>query len=199
MSPIAVDIVLLPEPSVVQWAIEINQVLVRNHASEIVLHAEHCLPHISLSMGCIDPCDIEDITHMLETLVQAHPLRQVQAAGIAMPTNAKGQTVSSLGIAKTLSLQGFHEDIMQQIQPFFRYDVTEDMLYGDEPIAHTTLAWIRDYPEKSGFSRFLPHITLGYGKVEACSYPQVIGISSLAICHLGNHCTCRRIIAQVRI
>ncbi len=199
MSSIAVDVVLLPELSVAQWAIQINHGLVRNHDSQIVLDAEHCLPHISLAMGCIESRDIEDITHILETLAQAHPLLQVQAAGIATSTNAKGRTVSSLGIAKTQSLQRFHEDIMHHMKPFFRYDVTEDMLYGEKPVADTTLAWIRDYPNKSGFSRFLPHITLGYGNVEECSYPQLIGISRLAVCHLGNHCTCRRILAQVRI
>jgi hypothetical protein len=66
------------------------------------------------------------------------------------------------------------------------------------------LAWIKSYPEKSSFERFSPHITIGYGEINDYSFPpqgvlrtMKFAVSRLALCHLGNHCTCRRILASI--
>ena len=85
------------------------------------------------------------------------------------------------------------------LRQFFSYDVTPDMLVPDEEIGISTLLWIKSYPEKSSFERFSPHITLGYGKLENYSFPRIIGVSQLAVCHLGNHCTCRKVLKFVTI
>ena len=67
MGRIAVDVVLLPDETMTDKAIEMNAKLVKQFGSEIVLHKEKCLPHISLAMGCIDEEDITFIEKVLET------------------------------------------------------------------------------------------------------------------------------------
>ncbi len=71
----------------------------------------------------------------------------------------------------------------------------------------STLLWIKHYPEKSSFENFFPHITIGYGEIDdysfgsrkAGSLPMRFTASKLALCHLGNHCTCRKILASAEL
>jgi hypothetical protein len=70
------------------------------------------------------------------------------------------------------------------------------MVLSPPAVTESTLAWIRDYREKSSFERFFPHITLGYGRLADFPFPARFTAPRLALCHLGNHCTCRRILAS---
>jgi hypothetical protein len=73
--------------------------------------------------------------------------------------------------------------------------------------SESTLAWIKNYPEKSSFEKFFPHITIGYGEINDYSFgfpqggvpPIEFAVSKLALCHLGNHCTCRKILASAEL
>ena len=197
MTPIAVDVVLLPERAVADKAIAINRLLVERFGAEIVLDATTCMPHISLSMGCIDPMDADAIGHVLREIAMENPLGTLAVIGTAVLVNAKGQKVSSFIVDKTEPLQRLHEQVMRRLSPFFTYHVTESMLYGRGPIAPTTLAWIRDFPSTSSLAWFLPHITLGYGQAPAIDLPFGFTVSKLALCHLGNHCTCRKVLTSV--
>jgi len=112
--------------------------------------------------------------------------------------NAQGQDISYYVVERTDKLQRLHQTVMRRLGSMLTYDVTARMLYGDEPIAPTTLEWIRTYPEQAGFEKFLPHITLGYGAVaEDPGLPMDCGPGRLAICRLGNHCTCREVLSAV--
>ena len=194
MTRLAVDVVLLPDPVVAEQAMAINHSLVERFGSEIVLDAETCLPHISLAMGCIDPKDLDAIGRILRQLALENPPEELTVIGVAVITHARGRKVSSLLIDKTEPLQRLHEEVMGRLSPFFTYDVTGPMLYGKGPISDTTLAWIRNFSCKSSLDFFWPHITLGYGEAPAIDQPVSFVAPSLALCHLGNHCTCRRVL-----
>jgi hypothetical protein len=87
---------------------------------------------------------------------------------------------------------------MHTLAPFFTYDVDASMLHGQGPIAASTLAWIRDFPSRSSFAFFWPHITVGYGEAPSIDTPVSFTAVSLALCHLGNHCTCRKVLTSVQ-
>jgi len=194
MGRIAIDVVLLPGEAMTKCAIEINRRLIANGRPEIVLSQEDCLPHISLAMGCIDEAEVTAIRKRLESLARRTPVRQLQVLGIIASVNSRGETTSLLDVDRTEELQALHEQVMQEMTPFFRYDVSEDMI-DDDVVAGTTLDWIRTYPQKAGYERFRPHITIGYGQVPAgLSFPIVFSVLRLALCHLGNHCTCRKVL-----
>jgi len=57
--------------------------------------------------------------------------------------------------------------------------------------------WIKNYPKESSFENFFPHITIGIGEVEGeisgIKFPIKFNASKLALCHLGNYCTFRKI------
>ena len=199
MSKKAVDIVLLPGGKIVYKVIRLNRQLVANFGTEIVLDEENCLPHISLAMGCIEEGDISAIAKVLTSITEENPVGELQVTGVRVSENARGEKVSSLEVVRTEELQRLHEKIMEAMVPYFSYDVTEDMLYPSGEIAESTLEWIRNYRLKSSFENFWPHITLGYGVMDDAKFPAKLDISKLALCHLGNHCTCRKILAASKI
>lgn len=207
MSKKAVDIVLLPGGKIVYKVIRLNrQLLARfdtahreEFGAEIVLDEENCLPHISLAMGCIEEGDIFTIAKVLTSIAKENPVGKLQVIGVRVSENARGERVSSLEVVRTEKLQRLHEKIMEQMEPYFSYDVTEDMLYPSGEIAESTLDWIRNYRLKSSFGNFWPHITLGYGVMGDAEFPVKLDISKFALCHLGNHCTCRKILVPVVI
>jgi len=159
MSKIAVDAVLLPSDEMMDKAIQANTELVERFGSEIVLNKENCLPHISLAMGCIDELDIASIEGLLETIARESLLGDLTISGIRTSINARGEKVSVFEIEKTKELQLLHEKIMKKMVSYFIYDVTSEMLYGDEQVAETSLLWIKNYSEKASFANFFPHCT----------------------------------------
>ncbi len=196
---IAVDIVLLPVREVMDKAIEANRELLKQHPDKIVLNRENCLPHVSLAMGCIDKADIPGIEKILIEIAEKYSPKSLNLTGFHTEKNSIGENVTVACIKKTKKLQSLHEEIMTKLKRFFSYNVLSNMLLSEEKVSESTLLWIKNYSEKSGFKNFLPHITLGYGQLENHSFPRKIPVSRLALCHLGNHCTCKKILVSVSI
>ena len=198
MSRKAVDVVLLPSESMMDKAIEANAELVEKFGKKIVLNKENCLPHISLAMGCVDGGDISAVEKVLRAIAEKSSLGQLKVIGIATGTNAKGEKVSVFKIEKQEELELLHRKVMEKLAPYLSYDVTSDMI-ADAEVAESTLLWIKDYREKSSFANFSPHITIGYGEIENGPFPIEFAASKLALCHLGNHCTCREVVVSVEL
>jgi len=199
MAEIAVDVVLLPTEEMVEKAIAANKELLKQYADKIVLDKESCLPHISLAMGCIDESNIDEIDKILKTSAKETSLGQLTAVGIHIETNKADEKVSVLEIEKTEALQSLHERITKKLSPYFSYNVKADMVLSSSETGESTLDWIKNYPEKSSFEKFSPHITIGYGEINNFSFPIIFAVSKLALCHLGNHCTCRKILASTNL
>jgi 2'-5' RNA ligase len=195
----AVDVVLLPDGAMTDRAIEANAKLVKAFGRKIVLNKEDCLPHISLAMGCVDEGDITPVGQVLKTIAETTTLLELKVIGVQTTTNSVGEKVSVLEVERTKELQSLHEEVMEQVGAYLSYDVTGDMLYSSGEIGESTLLWIKNYRDKSSFANFFPHITIGYGQIEDGPFPIRFGASQLALCHLGNHCTCRKILLSTRL
>jgi 2'-5' RNA ligase len=181
-------------------AIEANRKLLKQAGgSRIILDRENCLPHISLSMGCIDGKDIVDIEKVLRAIAKRYCVQELKVIGILVGTNSVGEKVSVLQIERTRTLQSLHEEVMQSLMPYFIYDATADMAFSPPGAEESTLLWIRGYAEKSSFESFSPHITIGYGEIDSFSFPAEFTASRLALCHLGNHCTCRKVLVSTKL
>ncbi|HNY78826.1 MAG: 2'-5' RNA ligase family protein [Sedimentisphaerales bacterium] len=197
MSQIAVDIVLLPEARIARLAVETNRRLTGSSCREIVLDETTCLPHISLAMGCIESEQVDAIGKMLGAVAKACPVGKLAITGVVTVLNTRNEPNSLFAVAKTEALQTLHEQIVETIEPHASHDVTAEMICGDEEVAPSTLAWIRDFRRKAAFAVFFPHITIGYGVVtEPMTFPMDFVAPQLALCHLGNHCTCRKVLAS---
>ena len=196
MGAVAVDVVLLPDEAMTAKAIEANRQLLGDRCGEIVLDSRTCLPHISLAMGCMDENNSDVLRDLLKGLARESGITELKIAGVVTPVNSRGETTVLFEVEKTNDLQKLHERVMREMDHFFTYDVTDAMLY-DDVAAETTREWIRHYRQKASYERFSPHITIGYGEAPcALSFPIVFRAEQLALCHLGNHCTCRKVLAS---
>ena len=195
----AVDVVLLPDGAMTDRAVEANKVLVKKSGGKIVLNKENCLPHISLAMGCINESDLAAIRKVLSTVAEKSSLPELRVISIQTSTSSVGEKVSAFEVEKTRELRLLHEDVMEKLAEYFSYDVTSDMIYSTGEVGESTLLWIKSYREKSSFAGFSPHITIGYGEVNDFLFPIKFTASKLALCHLGNHCTCRKILASIEL
>jgi len=195
----AVDVVLLPEEVMMNRAIQANAELVEKLGQKIALNKENCLPHISLAMGCIDEGSIAAIQKILEKIAEENPLGDLNIIGTVTSTNAGGEKVSVFELQKTKELQSLHEKLMNKLAAYLSNDVTADMIYPSGEVSQSTLLWIKNYREKSSFVNFRPHITIGYGQISGLSFPIKFAAAALALCHLGNHCTCRDVLVSIEL
>jgi len=198
MASLAIDVVLLPSKEMTEKAVEANRRLAGPGGGEIVLDEQTCLPHVSLVMGCIEDGDIEEVGRILEDSAGRYRWEPLRISGIHIQTNWMGQKISSFEIEKTVWLSRLHEELTLRLSRYLSYEVTEDMVLGAE-VSDSTLQWIREYAKKSSFERFFPHITIGYGELGDFAFPREFSVSRLALCHLGNHCTCRKVLLSVPV
>ena len=199
MAKIAVDVVLLPSEEVTNQAIEANKGLLKQYADRIILDKEKCLPHISLAMGCMEERDIIDIEKIIKTIAEKYNPGQLSVIGINTGTNSLGEKVSAFEVKKTKKLLSLHKEVMRRMTPYFSYNVAAEMVLSPPKACESTLLWIKNYPEKSAFGNYFPHITIGYGQVNDLSFTAKFTASKLALCHLGNHCTCRKVLAAAEL
>jgi 2'-5' RNA ligase len=199
---IAIDVVLLPPPRIEELAIGISRELADHTiATPVVLNTEDCLPHISLGMGAVNLRQLGIIDQELDELTAASLPLNLEVERLAVVRTHTGETVSGFDIRCTEDLQLLHEWVITLISQFGVGEVTRDMVYAekDEEIVEFTTSYIAGYERNSSFLNYSPHITLGYGDAgDACKeicLPLPFAASRLAICHLGNYCTCRRIIS----
>lgn len=195
MEKFAVDVVLLPFEEIMDEAIKINKELLKKNPNKIVLNKENCLPHISILMGYLDEDDLPNVEKELQNIAKQFSslnLKLIKLYADIIPT---GEKVSCLGIEKTKYLQAIHEIVVKNIGPYLTHEGTIEMLYNPAEVDKVTLFWINNYVKDSSFEKFFPHITVGFGETnKKFNFPISLTVSKLALCHLGNYCTCRKIL-----
>jgi 2'-5' RNA ligase len=194
MSKIAIDVVLLPSESMTEKAIEVNQKLLQRYSDKIILNKINCFPHTSLCMGVIDENDIPIISKLLSEIGKQFSALNLTATDLSSHTIPTGDKVAGFRIQTTEKLQLLHELIMKKLSQFLTYDVSTDMLFTPPAIEEVTFHWIKNYHNKSSFDKYRPHITLGFGEITDIKLPIQFTSSKLALCQLGNYCTCRKIL-----
>lgn len=196
MKRFAVDVVILPPDSIMDRAIEWNRMMRKTQRENIVLDKTLCLPHISLAMGCLREEQLKDANALLQSIALQHRELELHVPNIKTVKTASGDNVISFDIDLSPELARLHESIVNAFTPFLTQNATEADLYDLRPINPSSLDWINRFIPQYCFDHFWPHITLGFGEPAIDFMPYSFQASRLAICHLGNHCTCRKILAE---
>ena len=192
---LAVDIVLLPSPAMAERVIAVNRRLVRRHGKRIVLDGKNCFPHLSLCMGVLEEKNIPAAAKVLERIARGFPPLRLTVIGLPADPDSNGKPISCFEIRDTKALRALHEKVMKETARFLTRKATAAMLAPPPPYGRGTFAWIKNYPVKSAYKNFRPHITAGFGRTEGIKLPVRFTASRLALCHLGSHCTCRKVLA----
>jgi len=188
---IAIDIVLLPPEEIWEWAVDLSRdIREQNPESAILLDDTH-LPHITLVQACVDNLD-EVVKAIKDSLANIRPLPLNVDCAMVDENGTAG-----LNIAITKELQQLHNDLMSSIEKF-RGTVDSEAFYldNDQTVSRGTLDWVKNFTQHAGYEKYVPHITLGeinsLPKVE----PKKFIADRIAVCHLGNYCTCRKILKE---
>jgi len=191
MSQIAIDIAILLPPKVAEAAISFSDLLCQKYGERMHLNTTDCLPHISLVMGVVLESDLEDVNRIVaEAKMKFLPL-ELEITGVKSTKNS-----TSLEIERTLELEELQEDLLNKLTPFLSYEPTEEMFAeAPEPKA---LSWVAEFHSNSTGENFKPHITIGpASEYETYDGPLTFKGSELAICQLGNYCSCKKLLATI--
>lgn len=200
MNKLAVDIVLLPSEEIMEAAYRFNQELLRRTKGKIVLDQNYSLPHLSLPMGALKEEDLPAAAHFLEEIAACFPSIPLIFTGIDAGPIATGETVAAWKVDPTAVLQSLHETVFNRLSPLLARDATAEDFIGFPDVVTASVDWVNRYPEAAAIERFSPHITLGIGALApGAAFPPRGTAPRLAICRLGNYCTCREILFETTL
>ncbi len=192
---IAIDVVLIPPDDIVQLAIDINKTFSETGAENYVLDAKTCVPHITLLMGLIAREQVPEVRRKLDALAKKFSALNLTITHAKSSTRPDGKVLFDLQIEKTPELQKLHETIVDEMSSVFTYDdVEKGMFFTPPPVNEIPMFWIQGFARISVREKYRPHITLGVGKPKKEVTSIWFTTSKLALCHLGNYCTCRNVL-----
>lgn len=185
--PVAIDIAILPPAHVSERAIALSAALAAAESQGLLLGADR-LPHITLTQQFVPVEHLDSLIAQVDRVVRGHaPLRlRVTGGGI-------GGSSVWMSIERTPALVGLHERLLQAAEAFEVEDGGVSAFVGDDA-RERDVRWVREFRRESSFDRFAPHITLGHAAAPPEVEPMDFVAATIALCHLGRHCTCRRII-----
>lgn len=184
---LAVDVALLPSQTVMDELIGLIQY---DPGSPILLNSHNCLPHVTLAMGVIDEDDIAGFKEALSGFDQEAKSLKLTAERTNTYVADNGKHLSEVSIKLTDELHDFRSQVVTALRPMFgNEEPTTDMFYSPPAVEKITTKWVLKFGEE-----FRPHITLGEGQVKALDRPMMFYPRKLALCQLGNYCTCRRVL-----
>lgn len=196
---IAIDVALLLPEEVVGIVTSINDELVSRHNSPIRFGKGGSLPHITLAMACVSRSDIKEINERLAGIACVRKALSLQLESFSvdeeLPTNER---VSSFSIQNSVTIRELQRSVREGLTPFFSHELSREMLFRPDDVSYETFEWMKkyvhDFPRAAAFN---PHLTIGIGTTRpAISLPLPFTASELALCHLGNNCTCNTVLGS---
>lgn len=176
-------------------AIGINKDFPDSEKENYVLDPKTCVPHITLLMGLIERDQLPEIADKLDGIVSNFSLLNLQIIDYKISERPDGKIASSLVFEKTAELQKIHEAIIEGMSSFFSYDnPKKEMFFSPPSVNELPISWVLGFAKNKVRENYSPHMSLGIGKTNSLSLPIQFKASKIALCHLGNYCTCRDIL-----
>ena|SRR3989338_1909156 len=183
---ICIDIALLLPDSLEKKAISLNRAMNRTKRK---VHLGLNRPHITLVMGCIKENDLGKIISIVDSEF---------SKGLELKYQIKAGK-HGIEIDKSRELNALFRKLMKNTRKYLSYNVKKSMLYRKDANAGT-IGWIKKYAGlhiKPGL--FRPHITIGFDGIKRDEKPERFISSHIAISHLGNNCTCKRLLWHKKV
>ena len=193
---IAIDVVLLPPEEIMDLCIAINKKCAAEGKAKALLGKKDFIPHLSLGIGCVEEKDLPKIKSILKNIAARFAPVKVELHELYHYIS-KTDSKKAYGFRAKITpeIQHFHETVMRELDNFFSYDTTTEMLYKDQgEVIQVLSPAFTKYKENYGFENYKPHITLMCHEVTFKELPIKFTSSTIVLCHLGDHCTCRKIL-----
>jgi 2'-5' RNA ligase len=184
---LALDVAILPPPAVRERAIRLNAELHADPSHHVQLDDEH-LPHVTLTQQFIRVEELGAAYDRIDEVLRGEGPIPVHVTG----SEKAGGSVW-MAIENTTPLAQLHERLMEALRGFERPGGGPGAFFdGDARVGD--VLWVTSYRLKSSFGAFTPHITLGHGEEAPSVEPFSFAATTVAACHLGRFCSCRRVL-----
>lgn len=200
MTKIAIDIALLLPEKINKICTDINRKNDSNAFSNLSKKNNH--PHITLAMGVIDEKNLPKIDKKLKEISKEFSSLNLEIIELYFEITPENKKSVSFVVKPSDKLKALHAKIMKELLPLFSYKVSDNMFFldSDEKFQKVSMFWIENYRKNhSDPNNYHPHISLKCRKAQYDKLPIKFSASKLAACHLGNYCTCRKILASVNL
>ena len=186
---LALDVAILPSPEVADRAIRSSAALPPAESHGLLLDDEH-LPHITLTQQFVRIEELDAICDRLEGVLRGHPPLSLQVTG-----GGHGGSSVWMDVEKSEALLALHEQLMETLRGFERPGGTAAAFVdGDARVGD--VMWVTGYRLKSSLHAYTPHITLGHAREAPRIDPFLFEATTVAACHLGRFCSCRRVLRR---
>jgi len=184
---IAIDIAILPPRELATRAIALSAALPADESQGLLLGADR-LPHITLTQQFVPDEALDDLVAQIDRV-----LRDREPLGLRVIGGGKGSNSVWMAIARTPALVDLHEQLLQATES---YEATtgDESAFFDNDARDRDVRWVREFRRESCVDRFTPHITLGHASKPPILESIDFVATTVAVCHLGRFCTCRRVI-----
>lgn len=196
MTLVALDVAILPPPDVGARAIALSAALPAPlsrgsgdaaPSERLVLDSQH-LPHVTLTQHFVRGSDLAlAFSHIDAVLATQPPLPIVVTGG------GRSRQTLWMSVKRTPELFNLHERLMEALRGLERQGGGPRAFYDGDGRVRDVL-WVGGFRLKASGSAFTPHITLGHGPDAPAVESFAFEATTVATCHLGRFCTCRRVL-----
>jgi len=199
MRKIAIDIVLLLSEEITDLCIAINKESFKHGKGRFLMSKEDFVPHISLTLGCIDEEKLPEIIKAIKSISQNQEPLVLNLEGIRLYQRDDGKR-GTIKINISKELRFLHKKMLDAVSDkLVKCDSADVLIEGNiTGISATSKNILNNYKESHAYDKYNPHITL-------CSYdsdqfskdidfPIQFTASKIALFQVGDGCTCRKLI-----
>lgn len=191
---IAVNAALLLPPGAMERVSKLNSLLAAEQPGGFSFGPTR-VPHITLTQCFVRRSNLLELIRRMDAV-----FREAEPVQLSVSKLVGRDKVVSLRMTRTPELLLLHAALMDEIKKLSEPDGTTGAFYGpDEPAREKDAAYVSAFRRRSSYSRFVPHVTLGYGQPPVPDVFLEFVSTQAALYHLGRFCTCRQLLHRWKL
>lgn len=194
MNTLAIDVVLLPPEHVMVRCRGINAKLWEQTHQGFRFDETH-LPHLTLLQQFCNVNALESTFSTTDQVVKKQAPIVLRVLRTSPHILKDGSTIEHYEIEQLPELVNLQRIIDRTLAPLaIKGNAAAYYGHAEESIRKGTIEWTTQFRAEHSGEHYQPHITLGVGQAPPLDEPFSFTVSRLAVCHLGNFNTCRKIL-----
>ncbi|WP_018774627.1 hypothetical protein [Arthrobacter sp. 131MFCol6.1] len=202
----AIDILINPDEAALARARALNARMLRSVPDGFALDTMHA-PHITTLQRFVRTADLDGVYDAVEKTIAETDVSALQLRAIAIrhaDWGVPGQGLAVLQIQPNAAVLDYQARLLAAVSPYVESGGTAAafVIDADDPdISQTTIDWVEGFVPAQIGAAYVPHITVGFATladlkgIEAAAFDAFdVHPASVAVYHLGNNGTARRLL-----
>jgi 2'-5' RNA ligase len=186
---IAVDAALLLSQEALERVTQLNALMYAEQPDGFAFGPTR-VPHITLAQLYVRRTNLLELIRRLDSV-----FREIQPLELSVSKLVGRDHVASLRIHRSPELLRLHAAVMDECKKLSEPDGNAEAFYGpDEPARDKDIDYVAGFRRRCSYSRYTPHITLGYGQPPVPDVFMDFVSTQAALYQLGRFCSCRQLL-----